>query len=257
MSETALVIGKQFSLTPTSLTEAIKYSEIIANSDIVPKDFKGKPANVLVAVQMGAELGLSPLQALQNIAIINGRGSIWGDAALAIVQAHPAYEGHEEYIEGTGDQMKAICRIKRKGCDWHEQSFSIAHAKKANLWGKQGPWTNYPEVMLKMRARGFALRDKFADALKGLITKEEAQDYIDVTPQKVSQEESMQVIQGEPQEVFIELNLSKAKRLIQIYQLSEKMISKWCEKANIQSLEEASEELLDKFIQGVENKYGR
>jgi hypothetical protein len=33
--------------------------------------------------------------------------------------------------------------------------------------------------MLAMRARGFAIRDCFADVLKGLITAEEAQDYPD------------------------------------------------------------------------------
>ncbi len=58
-------------------------------------------------------------------------------------------------------------------------------AKKAGLWGKAGPWSQYPKRMLQMRARSFALRDKFADALSGLIMAEEAQDYTtisDVTP---------------------------------------------------------------------------
>jgi hypothetical protein len=58
-----------------------------------------------------------------------------------------------------------------------ESRFSVEDAKRAGLWGKQGPWTAYPKRMLSMRARGFAIRDCFADVLKGLITAEEAQDY--------------------------------------------------------------------------------
>src|SRR6266478_3926901 len=75
--------------TPTNLTEAIALSKLIAGSDLAPKDFKGKPANVLIAMQMGAEVGLAPMQSLQNIAVINGRPSLWGDAALGVVQVHP------------------------------------------------------------------------------------------------------------------------------------------------------------------------
>ena len=49
-------------------------------------------------------------------------------------------------------------------------------AKKASLWTKPGPWQQYPDRMLQMRARGFALRDTFADVLRGLISREEAED---------------------------------------------------------------------------------
>jgi hypothetical protein len=251
--ENQLTVSKQFSLVPSSLSEAIKYSEIIANSDIAPRDFKGKPGNVLVAVQMGAELGLSPLQALQNIAIINGRGSIWGDAALAIVQTHPDYEAHEEFIEGEGDKMKAICRVKRKGSEWHEVIFDVAKAKKANLWGKAGPWTQYPDRMLQMRARGFALRDKFSDALKGLITAEEAGDYVVINPKQVKDEPiAMKIVEDISDSLSpVSDKFLTVQTLIQDYKISQEMISKWCKKASIASLEEASNELLDKFIQGV------
>jgi hypothetical protein len=70
----------------------------------------------------------------------------------------------------------ATCTVWRKGGTKHTQSFSQADAQKAGLWGKSGPWTQYPKRMLQMRARGFALRSQFADALAGLITREEAED---------------------------------------------------------------------------------
>ena len=162
-------------LTPTNITEALEYSKMMASSSMVPANFKGKPADVLVAVQWGYEVGLPPMSALQNIAVINGKPSIYGDAALALITSHKQYGGHKEWIEND----TAYCVIKRKVGDEvveTKQSFSEKDARLAKLWGKQGPWTQYPERMLQMRARGFAMRDSFPDALKGVITVEEAQD---------------------------------------------------------------------------------
>jgi len=162
--------------TPVNLTEAIALSKLIAGSELAPKDFKGKPANVLIAMQMGAEVGLAPMQSLQNIAVINGRPSLWGDAALGVVQVHPDYEGHKEWWDGQGDSRAAYFQIKRRGQEPYVTKFSVADAKKAQLWGKAGPWQTYPDRMMQMRARGFGLRDKFADALRGLSIAEEVMD---------------------------------------------------------------------------------
>ena len=49
-------------------------------------------------------------------------------------------------------------------------------AKRAGLYGKQGPWQQYPKRMLQMRARAWALRDVFPDVLRGVHVAEEAQD---------------------------------------------------------------------------------
>ena len=165
---------------PTSITEAIKFSEMLAKSQMVPRQYQGKPEDVLVAIQWGCEVGLAPLQSLQNIAVINGKPSIYGDAAMALVLASPVCEGIEESIEHEGTPNPvAVCVARRRGRAPVESRFSVEDAKRAGLWGKQGPWTAYPKRMLAMRARGFAIRDCFADVLKGLITAEEAQDYPD------------------------------------------------------------------------------
>jgi hypothetical protein len=163
---------------PTSITEAIKFSEMLAKSNMVPRAYQGKPEDILVCVQWGYEIGLAPMQALQNIAVINGKPSVYGDAAMALVLASPVCEGIEESIEDEGTTNPvAVCIARRRGRAPVESRFSVEDAKRAGLWGKQGPWTAYPKRMLAMRARGFAIRDCFADVLKGLITAEEAQDY--------------------------------------------------------------------------------
>ena len=164
-----------FQLEPSNFQEATQMAEMLANSAMVPKHYQGKSQDTLVAMMMGSELGLNPIQSLQNIAVINGKPSIYGDALVALVQNHPTFGGIEEWFDDQA--MTAHCRVWRKGGKAHEQTFSRKDAEHAQLWGKSGPWQTYPKRMLQMRARGFALRDQFADALAGLITAEEAEDY--------------------------------------------------------------------------------
>lgn len=170
MSE--LIVKPNLGLMPATLTEAMEFAGFLAKSTIVPKDFANNPGNILVAIQWGMELGLQPMQAMQNIAVINGRPSLWGDAVIALVRASPLCE----YVKETDDGETATCRVKRRGEDEHVATFSMADAKTAGLIGKQGPWAQYPKRMRQMRARGFALRDMFADVLRGMPVAEELQD---------------------------------------------------------------------------------
>jgi hypothetical protein len=162
---------RPFVYTPQTLDEAMKYCQMIANSDVVPKDFKGKPGNVLIAVQMGGELGLSPMQAIQNVAVINGRPCLWGDAIVAVCQAHPDYEWHKEWYEND----TAHCTVKRRGAPEYTYSFGMKEVVSGGYDKKQGPWQTDRKRMMQMRARR-AFRDQFADALKGLYMAEEAID---------------------------------------------------------------------------------
>ena len=169
---TALATRQPFDLSPQTFEQALTFSNYLADSDMVPKDFKGKPGNCLVAIQWGMEIGLKPLQAMQNIAVINGRPSLWGDAVIALVRSSPLCESIIEEDDGH----TATCRVKRRGEPEQFRTFSMDDAKAAGLLGKQGPWTQYPKRMRQMRARAFAVRDVFPDVLKGLPVAEEVQD---------------------------------------------------------------------------------
>lgn len=164
-------------LVPQSLEQLERVAGIIAKSDLAPKDYRNKPENVAVAIAMGMELGVSPMQAVQGISVINGRPSVWGDLMMALCRAHPACDGIDETLEydNAGNVIAAVCRASRNG-QVQERRFSVEDAKRAGLWTKDGPWKQYPNRMLQMRARGFCLRDVFADALRGLASAEEAAD---------------------------------------------------------------------------------
>lgn len=165
---------------------------------LVPQDFEGAwrianavfkagmaPTGIdsaekaMVAIMHGLEVGMTPMMALQSIAPINGRPAVWGDGALGLCQGSGLLEWHREYYRGTrgADDYTAVCEVKRRGDpEVKIGEFSVADAKLAKLWNKAGPWTNYWPRMLKMRARAFALRDGFADVLRGLHIAEEVQD---------------------------------------------------------------------------------
>ncbi len=173
MNEMTAGPSKGFSLAPQSLDEAMRFADILATSSIVPKDFANNPGNILVAIQWGMELGLQPMQAMQSIAVINGRPALWGDAVIGLVRGSPLCE----YIHEEDDGETATCRVKRRGEAEQVRTFSMADAKAAGLSGKAGPWTSYPKRMRQMRARSFALRDVFPDVLRGMPVAEEVQDY--------------------------------------------------------------------------------
>lgn len=168
--------GNGKGLEPKDLDGAWRCAQLVAKSGLAPKGIQ-TPEAVLVAAAMGAEIGLSFMQSLQNIAVINGRPSVWGDAALALVRASGLCDEYRESVEGQGDAMTAIAFGRRKGePQGQEERFGVEDAKRAGLWNKEGPWKQYPRRMLTMRARGFLLRNLWPDVLKGTITAEEAGD---------------------------------------------------------------------------------
>ena len=154
-----------------------RFSRAVAQSGLAPKGLE-KPEAIFVAIQLGLELGMTPMMALQNIASINGKPSIYGDAALGLVRARGLLENFKE--EEVGERGKDSWGFKvsgnRKGEPIGAETFTVEDAKIAQLWAKPGPWTQYPKRMLKFRARGFFLRDRFGDVLKGLRTTEEVRD---------------------------------------------------------------------------------
>lgn len=163
-------------IVPTTYAETAALAQTIYASGLAPKGFDS-PQKIAVAIMLGAELGLAPMMAINKIAVVNGRPAPFGDAVVAIVRRSGLCEFIDERIEGEGDNRVAICETKRKGETRPVvRTFSIADAKKARLWGKAGPWQDYPERMLAMRARSFALRDTYADLLAGAYDAEEAAD---------------------------------------------------------------------------------
>lgn len=159
----------------------MKLAGQLAASEIVPKCYRNKPSDLFLCWAKGYQLGISPEQSMDCISVINGKAVMWGDEMLALCMSHPDFMDiiEEPTVNSAGTVSAYTCTIKRKGRSDTISPFSLDMAKKAGLLAKGGVWNQYPERMLKLRARGFALRDAFPDALKGIKSREEVEDYID------------------------------------------------------------------------------
>ncbi len=167
------VAGRGLELT--SLEQMQQYADVLRKSGVV-RDCKNAE-ELIVRIQYGYELGLTPMQSIQNISNVNGRLTLWGDLMLAIVQASPKCEYIKEWGEGEGEDYVRHIECKRTDREAPtQQSWGVDDDKRAGLWGK-GTHKSYPKRMLQMRARSFGLRDAFPDVLRGAIATEEAQDY--------------------------------------------------------------------------------
>lgn len=173
---------------PSSFTEAMEFAKVLSESGMVPKPYVGKPGAIIAAWQHGLELGVGLFQALGGISNINGNVAVYGDLGWALVQNHPDFVDSIEEVSDT----KATCTLKRRGRSDKTQTYTIEMAKQNELLGKDN-WKKNPRRMLQWRARSWAMRDQFPDALKGMVIYEEAQDYPGPTidaeplPQKTEQ----------------------------------------------------------------------
>lgn len=177
--------GRVSAIIPQSVEEVFRIAKAIHASGLAPNGMKSVE-QITVAIMHGAEIGLPPMQAIQRIAVVNGRPTIWGDALPALLLARGFRL--DEFMDGADDARGATCRVIRPDGAKIERRFTVHDAKTAGLWGKVGPWKQYPDRMLQMRARGYAARDGAADVLAGLYVAEELQD-IDVTPRRKSSSE--------------------------------------------------------------------
>lgn len=201
--------GQVRPLIPTTVDEIQKQASIIAQSGVVPKAFMdGSVVNkalVGMVIMKGLEVGFAPLTALEWIMEVNGRLTVWGDGAMAILQGKQLVEDFKAFwcwTEKENDKavekqvplkpfpfrglppekwpndLSCLVKIKRVGGQWWEGDFSIEQAKTAHLWrnASKKPWMEYPDRMLFNRARAYVVRDGFSDALNGLLIREELED---------------------------------------------------------------------------------
>ena len=159
------------------------FAVALAQSDLLPKQYHGKPANVLVAIEWAHALGVAPMVAMQQLYILDGKPTASAQMIAGLVRR----AGHN--LRVAGDDVRAVCEITRN--DDAEFVFksvwTIERARAAGLAGKN-TWKQYPAAMLKARAITEAARDACPEALLGVAyTAEElepqrpAQRVVDTT----------------------------------------------------------------------------
>lgn len=153
---------------PRDFDDAWRQAEVLSKADLVPKGFKGKPHDILITILTGAELGISPMQSLRNIPVINGKGFIESKLKVALCLQHPDCGGFD-MVESSA--VRAIFETKRKGKVTRFE-FTLEDAKQAELLGKDN-WRKDPRSMLRARASGQLADIVWPDVVLGVGTKED------------------------------------------------------------------------------------
>ena len=211
MQQKKLAEASNITVGNSNLTAISMMAEKFSRAgDMIPKEFQNQPEKCFAAIYKGASIGLDAFTSLQRIAVVNGRATIWGDAALAVVKNTGELEHFKEYygvwvakenltkeeleqpenqeiikkfngivrksafLDVENDKAGAACELKRNGGELSLQFFTIADAKVAGLWGGN-VWKKYPQRMIVYRSRSYSLRDAFPDVLEGLYIKEEVE----------------------------------------------------------------------------------
>ena len=169
--------GTEIAFAPKNWEELWNFAQLIAKTDFVPKAFNQNAGAVLAAIQTGHEIGLPPMASLQSIAVINGRPSVWGDGALAILAHSREFEWIRELPpDQCEEQEMGECIVKMRGQEPVSRRFTKAMAERAKLLTKEGPWQTYRGRMYQMRARGWAMRDAAPGVFRGVTIREEQED---------------------------------------------------------------------------------
>lgn len=189
------------------LDEAYTLASKICQTTIVPKQYQNRPMDASVAIMWGASLGLGCMASLQNIAVINGMPTLWGDALVALVRKSDLCE----YIVCEYDDEKNISTVKtkRRGQPEEVARYSLADAERAGLTSKDS-YKNHPKRMLQARARSHLLRDVYPDLIKGFqvyeVIKEDSETYNHDAPpaQETKSETLRELSQQKESEINIE-----------------------------------------------------
>jgi hypothetical protein len=147
-----------------------EWAKAVAVSALLPEALRGKPADVLITLFHGLDLGLKPMQALQLVHVIKGRPSLSAEGMRALLLR----DGHGFRVVEC-DQDKAVVEGLRRGTNvWVSASFTDAQRRAAKLAGAN--WDAYREDMLLARATTRLCKRYFPDVIGGLDGVEDLLD---------------------------------------------------------------------------------
>lgn len=182
-------------LTAAELDSIERQAELLARSDIVPKQYQGRPADIIAAAFLGRDLAWSPMTSLRFVNVIDGVASISAEGLVALV--HRA--GHYLEADVSPQQVTASGRRADTGATM-SVTFSLDDAAAAGLceirdgrpWsrskhGRRLPWELYPKAMMWARAVSQLCRMLFADVTLGVAYVPEEISPRDLDPDETAE----------------------------------------------------------------------
>jgi len=174
-------------LNVAKFEQAQRVAQMLAASDFVPKRFQGKVGNCLIALDLAETLNCKPILLMQSMYIVHEEPAFKGSFVAAMINASGRYDKLRYRFDGEGDKYGCTAHAKdRKTGEVVEGPKVTWEIVKAEGWlSKNGSkWKTMPELMFSYRAAAWFGRRHDPDILMGMQTVEEAQDIIDITPDR-------------------------------------------------------------------------
>lgn len=198
----------------SSYDKSLEICTALSKSNLVPKDFQGKPENVLIAMEISQRTGSSLLAVMQSLNIIQGRptfGSKYIIAAInstgkfsplrfqfseeeterEVIYSYSVWENNvktkkEIKAKIKNRTCKAYCTDKSTGEILYSPEVSLEMAVQEGWYTKDGSkWKTMPDLMLMYRSATMFGGIYAPEVTMGMSSKEEIEDIvIDVTPKK-------------------------------------------------------------------------
>jgi hypothetical protein len=160
---------------------AQRTAKALSASDIVPEQYKNKPANCLIAIDMANNMGANVLTVMQNLDIIHGKPSWSSKFLISVIKQSPKFSKVEFVIVGDRGKMNRGCYVKaydnELGKEIYGTVITMQMAKDEGWVDKRGSkWKTMPDLMLQYRAGAFFARIHAPEITMGLLSQDEAAD---------------------------------------------------------------------------------
>lgn len=151
----------------------------MAKSDLVPQNYQGNIANIMLAIDTSNRMGVSPLFVMEQMSIVRGKRSWSGQACATLVNNYPKFKNVQlHYVgkEGTDEWGAYVTAVRKDTGEEIKGTTVTMKMAKGEGWTDNKKWINMPEQMLGYRAYTFFARLHCADALNGFMTEGEVED---------------------------------------------------------------------------------
>lgn len=168
---------------PKAFQGLMRIATQFASSGIVPDQYKGKPIDCAIAIDMANRMGegISPIFVMQNLYIVKGKPSWSGQACMSMINGSKKYKNVRPVYTGEKMTNSWGCHIEAENVKTGEiikgTEITIAIAKAEGWYDKPGSkWKTLPQQMLAYRAAAFFARVYIPNALMGCAVENEGDD---------------------------------------------------------------------------------
>ena len=149
-----------------AMSSAKSLADALCDTDLVPAVYRGKPGNGAAAILFGAELGLNPIQSLQNIFVVHGQPSIYARTAVALLKRHGVK------FQTIEESPQSVTIRATRGSEVEESNWTIERATTAGFTSNK-KYSTEPQAMLWAKCAMEVSRRIAPDILLGIAYSSE------------------------------------------------------------------------------------